>query len=79
MQCALMHPAVFLKLDETTFNRLNPVDQLDKLASSGPYGPFLAIQRAFIIRYIEKMSAGKCIVGKRLVGKCLCALNGWTE
>ena len=30
---------------------INTRQILDKLASSGPYGPFLAIQRAFIIRY----------------------------
>ena len=33
---------------------------LKELASSGPYGPFLAIHRAFY----DKMSVGKCLVGK---------------
>ena len=35
------------------------------LASSGPYGPFLAIPRAFIIRcWDNKVSAGICLVSK---------------
>ena len=61
---------------------------LSTFASSGPYGPFLAIHRAFY----NKMSVGKCLVGKCLVGKCHIGtchqvressssflLNGWTE
>ena len=58
---------------------------LYKLASSGPYRPFLAIQRAFTIRYWEIKFVGKCLVRKCQIGTCHQAressflLNGWTE